>query len=110
MPDERSKVLDQVAEHFEARATELDEFYRRFGEKERYDSAVLGAKADGFREAAVYARTLRADGQAQAPRTRKPRQRREEAKTEARTEPQAPARPQPAAPATRPQPPLPTGA
>jgi hypothetical protein len=56
MADERTKVLDQVAEQFEARAAELDEFYRRFGHLGRYDGATLQAKADGFREAAVMAR------------------------------------------------------
>jgi hypothetical protein len=61
-----TKVLEQVAQHFEDRAAELDEFYRRFGERQRYDSATLYAKADGFREAAVYVRTVAANGKAAA--------------------------------------------
>jgi hypothetical protein len=61
-----TKVLEQAAQHFEDRAAELDEFYRRFGEKSRYQSAPLYAKADGFREAAVYLRTVAANGKAAA--------------------------------------------
>lgn len=62
MADERTKALEQVAEHFEARAAELDEFWRRFGEKQRYQDSQLYAKADGFREAAVHARIVAANG------------------------------------------------
>jgi hypothetical protein len=101
MADERTKALDQVAEHFEARAAELDEFYRRFGERARYDSATLYAKADGFREAAVYARTVAANGR--ETRVRQPRQPRA-AKTPAKAGPSTPKAPAAAAEVTEPKP------
>jgi hypothetical protein len=74
MADERSKVLAQVAEHFDERVAELDEIARHYGHQD-IGAPLLRAQAMALREAAVYARTLAANG-IQATKAAKPTTRR----------------------------------
>lgn len=52
---DRNALLQKLAEHYEQRACDADEFARRYGHLQAVSTAQLQAQAMAFREAAAYA-------------------------------------------------------